>query len=77
MGDEQPLPSVEEVTYPDLTTAVKELQKGCKDQRHSVPHLQKTSINNACTPYDIVSVEQLQHWAEVEPEQFLDVLNKL
>ena len=65
------------MTYSDLATAVKELQKGCKNWRHSVSHLQKTSIDNACTLYDIVSVEQLQHWAEVKSEQFLNILNKL
>ena len=69
--------TVEGATYPDLATAIKELQKGGKEQRYSVPHQLKTGANDASSPYDIVSVEQLQHWAEAEPQRFLDVLNKL
>ena len=75
--NEQPLLSVKKMIYSDLVTAVKELQKGHRDQRHSVSQQQKISINDADTLYDIVSVKQLQHWAEVESEQFLNILNKL
>ena len=63
--------------YSDLNTAVKELQKRHRDWKHSVLHHQKISINDVSTLYNIISVEQLQHWAEVESEQFLNVLNKL
>ncbi len=37
LNEEEPLLSVEEVIYSDLATAVKELQKGGKTQRQSVP----------------------------------------
>ena len=63
--------------YSDLVTAVKELQKRCRDWRHSVSHQQKISIDDVSTLYNIVSVEQLQHWVKVESEQFLNILNKL
>lgn len=69
--------SVEEVTYPNLAAAVKELQKGGKTRRQSVPQRRKTGAGDARDPYDIVSVEQLQHWAEADPQQFLNVLNEL
>ena len=45
--------------YSDLITAVKELQKKHWDQRQSVLHQQKISIDDAATLYNIVSVEQL------------------
>ena len=69
--------TVKGMSYLDLATAIKKLQKECKDWRYSVPQQPKTDANDAVSPYDIASVKQLQHWAEAEPEQFLTVLNTL
>ena len=69
--------TVEGAIYSDLATAIKELQKGGKEQRYSVSHQLKTGANDTSSPYNIVSVEQLQHWAEAEPQWFLNILNKL
>ena len=76
---EEALPSVE-VVYPKLDVALRELKKGRKARKYSVPtarHHERTGKDDAGTPYDIVNVEQLQRWAEVEPEQFLEALNTL
>ena len=39
--------------------------------------LQTTLNNNASTPYNIISVRQLRHWADTEPERLLDTLSQL
>ena len=77
--EEEALPSVE-VNYPKLDTALKELKKGRKARKFSVPtarHHEQTGEDDAGTPYDIVNVEQLQRWADAEPEQFLEALTTL
>ena len=78
--EEELHPSVEEVTYPALDAALKELKKGRKARKFSVPtarHHEQTGEDDAGTPYDIVNVEQLQRWADAEPEQFLEALTTL
>ena len=69
--------SVKEVTYSALDAALKELKKGRKARKFSVPtaqHYKQTGEDDAETPYNIVNVEQLQCWADTESEQFLEAL---
>ena len=78
--DDEALSSMEEVTYPALDAALKELKKGRKARKFSVPtarHHEQTGEDDAGTPYNIVNVEQLQRWADAEPEQFLEALTTL
>ena len=77
LNEEEVHLTVKRVTYSDLITAIKKLQKRHKNQRYSVSHQQKIDINNTDTSYNIISVEQLQHWAETDSQQFLNTLNKL
>ena len=75
--EEEILSSVK-VFYPQLKPALKRLWQGHKEWRQTLPKQDApTGENDAGTPYDIVNVEQLQRWADIESEQFLEALYAL
>lgn len=80
MDEEEEALHTVEVAYPQLDAALRELKKGRKARKYSVPtaqHHERTGEDEAGTPYNIVNVEQLQCWAEAEPDQFLETLTTL
>ena len=69
---------MEEVTYSDLLPFLQKLKEGCEWQHYIIPlENAGTGPEEADTPYNIITIEQLQLWAEAEPEQVLIALNQL